>query len=92
MTVASPVAVVFRALVAGQAPYIVYGEAGCLVGPPCEWGEPVQSHEGEEASIVDWVLVPARKTGAEKNRLNENLGIIWVLGGEIEREREHAGP
>lgn len=46
-------AVVFRALVAGQAPYIVYGEAGRLVGPQSERGEPVQSHEGEEASIVD---------------------------------------
>lgn len=52
------------------------------MGPPCKWGEPVQSHEGEEASVVDWVLVPARKPGAEKNGLSENLGIIWVLGGE----------
>lgn len=62
MTIVSPVAVVLRALVAGQAPYIVYGEAGCLVGPQSEWGEPVQNHEGEEARIVDWVLVPVRKT------------------------------
>lgn len=43
---------------AGQSPHIIHRQAGRLVGLPCQRGQPVQSHKGEEASVINRVLVP----------------------------------
>lgn len=56
-TVTSPLAVDFRGFVARQSPHVIYRQAGRLVGLQRQWGEPVQSHKWEEASVIDWVLV-----------------------------------
>lgn len=58
VTVTSPLAVDFRGFVARQSPHIVHRQAGRLVGLQRQWGEPVQSQKWEEASVVNWVLVP----------------------------------
>lgn len=54
----SPVTVDFRGFVARKAPHVIYGQAGRLVGFECQRGKPVQGHEGEEASVINGVLVP----------------------------------
>lgn len=56
--VGSPLAVDFGGFVAGQSPHVAEGQAGRLVGLQCQRGEPVQGHEGQEAGVVDRVLVP----------------------------------
>lgn len=62
-------AVDFRGLVARQSPHIIDGQAGRPVGLERQRGEPVQGHEGEEAGVVDGVLVPGnRGWGGEKAR------------------------
>lgn len=66
--VTSPVAVDFRGLVARQSPHVVHGQAGHPVGLERKRGEPVQGHEGEEASVVDGVLMPGNKVGGKKAR------------------------
>lgn len=64
--VTSPVAVDFRGLVARQSPHVVHGQAGHPVGLERQRGEPVQGHEGEEAGVVDGVLMPGNKVGENK--------------------------
>lgn len=59
--VISPVTVDFRGFVARKAPHVIYGQAGRLVGFECQRGEPVQGHEGEEAGVIDGVLVPGNR-------------------------------
>lgn len=66
--VTSPVAVDFRGLVARQSPHVIDGQAGRPVGLERQRGEPVQGHEGEEAGVVDGVLVPGNQWGEEKKR------------------------
>lgn len=61
--VTSPVAVDFRGLVAGQSPHVIDGQAGRPVGLERQRGEPVEGHEGEEAGVVDGVLVPGNHGG-----------------------------
>lgn len=61
--VTSPVAVDFRGLVARQSPHVIDGQAGRPVGLERQRGEPVQGHEGEEAGVVDGVLVPGNQGG-----------------------------
>lgn len=46
---------------AGQSPNIIHRQAGRPEGFQRQWGEPVQRHEGEEAGIIDWVLVSGIK-------------------------------
>lgn len=58
VSVSSPLAVDFGGFVAGQSPHVARGQAGRPVGLQCQWGEPVQGHEGEEAGVVHRVLVP----------------------------------
>lgn len=55
--VTSPLAVDFRGFMARQPPHVIYRQAGRLVGLQRQWGEPVQSHKWEEASVINWVLV-----------------------------------
>lgn len=64
--VTSPVAVDFRSLVARQSPHIIDGQAGLPIGLERQRGEPVQGHEGEEAGVVDGVLMPGNKEGEKK--------------------------
>lgn len=54
-------AVDFRGLVARQSPHVIDGQAGRPVGLERQRGEPVQGHEGEEAGVVDGVLVPGNQ-------------------------------
>lgn len=65
--VTSPVAVDFRRLVARQSPHVIDGQAGRPVGLERQRGEPVQGHEGEEAGVVDGVLVPGSRGGEKKS-------------------------
>lgn len=44
----------------------MYRQAGRLVGRQRQRGEPVQSHEGEEAGVVDWVLLSGEQRGEER--------------------------
>lgn len=64
--VTSPVAVDFWGLVAGQPPNVIDGQAGRPVSPERQRGEPVQGHEGEEAGVVDGVLMPGNKKGKKR--------------------------
>lgn len=66
--VTSPVAVDFSGLVARQSPHVVDGQAGRPVGLERQRGEPVQGHEGEEAGVVDGVLMPGNKQGEKGER------------------------
>lgn len=58
---------------AGQSPHIIHRQAGRLVGLPCQRGQPVQSHKGEEASVINRVLVPEidQRCGEREKRSSE---------------------
>lgn len=56
----------FRGLVARQSPHVIDGQGGRPVGLERQRGEPVQGHEGEEAGVVDGVLVPGNKWGGRE--------------------------
>lgn len=79
----SPVAVDFRGLVARQPPHVVHGQAGHPVGLERQRGEPVQGHEGEEAGVVDGVLMPGNKEGwgAARGRCEKGRGVSQRRGG-----------
>lgn len=77
VTVTSPLAVDFRSFVARQSPHVVHRQAGRLVGLQRQWGEPVQGQKREEASVINWVLVPEiekKKKDMEMGEMSKSAG------------------